>query len=99
MVVTCVALMQVTGHPLLWKALCTAKQDAKHAHVQCLITRPALAYLWDHSVLGRSVLPAAALWEMALAAGKVIRRTISYVHGAHGHFQSDPVQLKTPCFD
>ena len=37
------------------------------------LNRPALAFLGDHRVAGHSVLPTAALLEMAAAAGKVCR--------------------------
>ena len=42
-------------------------------------SRPAMAYLMDHRVQGRAILPGAAMFEMAVAAGKVlpvIMRTI-----------------------
>lgn len=68
---------QVTCHPLLWRARQTAMQEFGHVRVQCLLNRPPLAYLWDHAVQGRPILPAAALCEMALAASKVCPACIS----------------------
>ena len=39
-------------------------------------SRPAVAYLMDHRVQGRTILPGAAMFEMAVAAGKVLPVTI-----------------------
>ena len=39
--------------------------------VQAHLGRPGLAWLWDHCVQGRSILPGAAMLELAMAAGKV----------------------------
>lgn len=38
---------------------------------QAQLKRPALDFLWDHIVQGRAILPCAALFEMAMAFGKV----------------------------
>lgn len=62
--------MQVTSHPLLWAALKGASRAAV-VQVQAALNRPALSYLWDHRVQGRAILPGAAMFEMAVAAGKV----------------------------
>ena len=46
---------------LLWARRLTAQLAA-----------PATMYLWDHIVAGRSILPGAAMLEMALAAGRAL---------------------------
>ncbi len=38
--------------------------------MHALLGRPGLAWLWDHAVQGRAILPGAAMLEMATAAGK-----------------------------
>ena len=38
---------------------------------QAQLKRPALDFLWDHIVQGRAIQPGAALFEMAMAFGKV----------------------------
>lgn len=34
---------------------------------------PALAFLWDHQVIGRALLPATAFFEASLAAGSLLK--------------------------
>ena len=65
------ACMQVTSHPLLWTALKFASVIGVVV-AQAQLRRPALAFLRDHSVQGRIILPAAAMLEMAMAFGKVV---------------------------
>ena len=65
---------QVTSHPLLSSVRREASGSAAVA-VQAQLGRPALGFLWDHTVQGRTILPGAAMCEMAVAAGKV--RTFS----------------------
>lgn len=62
--------MQATSHPLLWKALKSAGTLGV-ALAQAELKRPALSFLWDHSVQSRVILPGAAMFEMAIAFGKV----------------------------
>ena len=64
------ACMQVTSHPLLWTVLKFASMIGVVV-AQAQLKRPALAFLRDHSVQGRIILPAAAMLEMAMAFGKV----------------------------
>ena len=64
------ACMQVTSHPLLWTVLKFASMIGVVV-AQAQLRRPALAFLRDHSVQGRPILPAAAMLEMAMAFGKV----------------------------
>ena len=64
------ACMQVTSHPLLWTVLKFASMIGVVV-AQAQLRRPALAFLRDHSIQGRIVLPAAAMLEMAMAFGKV----------------------------
>lgn len=49
--------------------------------VQAQLERPALGFLWDHTVQGRTILPGAAMCEMAVAAGKV--RTLAAFPSVH----------------
>ena len=37
---------------------------------QAQLKRPAVGFLWDHSVQGRAILPGAAMFEMTMAFGK-----------------------------
>ena len=62
--------IQVTSHPLLWTVLKFASMIGIVV-AQAQLKRPALAFLRDHSVLGRIILPGAAMLEMAMAFGKV----------------------------
>ena len=64
------AVCQATSHPLLWSALAEGRGSAAVA-VQAQLGRPALSFLWDHSVQGRTILSGSAMCEMAVAAGKV----------------------------
>lgn len=64
------ARMQVTSHPLLWTVLKLASMIGVVV-AQAQLRRPALAFLRDHSVQGRTILPAAAMLEMTMAFGKV----------------------------
>ena len=67
--------VQATSHPLLWNLLKTAGMTGAVA-AQAQLKRPALNFLWDHSVQGRTILPGAAMFEMAMAFGKVILSTM-----------------------
>ena len=40
---------------------------------QAQLKRPAVGFLWDHSVQGRAILPGAAMFEMTMAFGKVVQ--------------------------
>ena len=62
--------MQATSHPLLWNLLKTAGAAGAVA-AQAQLKRPAVGFLWDHSVQGRAILPGAAMFEMTMAFGKV----------------------------
>ena len=62
--------VQATSHPLLWNLLKTAGMAGTVA-AQAQLKRPALGFLRDHSVRGRTILPGAAMFEMAMAFGKV----------------------------
>ena len=62
--------LQATSHPLLWNLLKTAA-TAGTVVAQAQLKRPALNFLRDHIVQGRTILPAAAMFEMAMALGKV----------------------------
>ena len=53
------------AHPMLFSGLAVARQ----ALFSCDLSQPALAYLWQQSVLGRTTLPAAAALELMAAAG------------------------------
>jgi acyl transferase domain-containing protein len=71
----------VTSHPLL----SSVRREASAAvAVQAQLERPALGFLWDHTVQGRTILPGAAMCEMAVAAGKV--RTLAAFPSVH-HIQ------------
>lgn len=45
-----------------------ASAGGREVLLETRLNRPALAYLWDHRVAGRALLPAAAMLEMAAAA-------------------------------
>jgi hypothetical protein len=61
---------QVTSHPLLWTALKMAGREGG-VQIQAQLGRPTMSFLWDHRVQGRTVIPGTAIFEMAVAAGKV----------------------------
>ena len=64
------ACVQVTSHPLLWAVLKLASMiGSVCSHAQ--LRRHAWAFLRDHSVLGKIILPGAAMLEMVMAFGKV----------------------------
>lgn len=73
-----VSMLQVTSHPLLWTMLKAAARGAAEVKVQALLGRPSLAFLWDHTVQGRTILPGAVMCEMVVAAGKVPSHCSSY---------------------
>ena len=78
--------MQATSHPLLWNLLETAGAAGAVA-AQALLKRPAVGFLWDHSVQGRAILPGAAMFEMIMAFGKVSVWAYSLqVHGAMSYW-------------
>ena len=63
----------MTCHPLLWAFnKLQAPLGKMLAHVQCSVERPALAYLRDHTILGRALLPTSALLEAAGAAAMLL---------------------------
>ena len=69
----------MTSHPLLGSVLAEGKGAAAVA-VQAQLGRPALSFLWDHTVQGRTILPGSAMCEMAVAAGKVCTSPRSAFH-------------------
>lgn len=83
----CCVVCQVTSHPLLWSALADGR-GATAVVVQAQLGRPALSFLWDHTVQGRAILPGSAMCEMAVAAGKVCPSSWSNSHTkeVHGTF-------------
>lgn len=60
--------VQVTCHPLIWQ-FHSASRGA--VEVACSVMQAPLSFLQDHVVLGQPTLPAAAMLEMTMAAGKV----------------------------
>ena len=60
---------QTTCHPLLWSAPHVSR--GAPTAFEFSPARPALAFLGDHRVAAQSILPTAALLEMAAAAAKV----------------------------
>jgi hypothetical protein len=58
------------GHPLLLRA--AAARAAAVEFTVPLGAGPRLAFLWDHVVAGRPLLPAAAFLEMGAAAGRAL---------------------------
>ena len=75
------ACVQVTSHPLLWTVLKLASMIGVVC-TQAQLRRPALAFLRDHSVQGKIILPGAAMLEMAMAFGKVAFTAYTYQHFA-----------------
>ncbi len=64
---------QITCHPLLWAfSKLQGGLGSLQAHFQCSLQRPDLAYLRDHAVLGRALLPTSALLEAAGAAAMLL---------------------------
>eukprot|EP00887_Chlorella_sp_A99_P003342 scaffold26.g3342.t1 len=61
---------QVTSHPLLWSFAAFSAPPA--VCMECPLGRPALAWLADHSMQGRSLVPGTVLLEMASAAGQLL---------------------------
>ena len=59
-------------HPLLGTASRPKQQELQLA--LALGSRPALAFLWDHRVQGGAIMPGAAYFEAAVAAGHVLLR-------------------------
>ena len=52
---------------------CTGSGGGYAARFLCsLLESPALAYLWEHRVRGRALLPGAAMFEAAYAAGAAL---------------------------
>eukprot|EP00878_Enallax_costatus_P026419 GHUV01028351.1.p1 GENE.GHUV01028351.1~~GHUV01028351.1.p1 ORF type:complete len:273 (+),score=112.23 GHUV01028351.1:630-1448(+) len=61
------------GHPLLHAASATSSSiSSKATFMLPVLNRPGLAWLWDHRVGGRVLLPGAAYLEMAAAAARVL---------------------------
>jgi acyl transferase domain-containing protein/acyl carrier protein len=56
-------------HALLGAAVAAGRG---RAHVQCVLSASHLAYLWDHQVSGRPLLPGAAMLEAAHAAATLL---------------------------
>lgn len=54
------------AHCLIWQHVPGSLPS--RATFACSIQQPALAFLWDHEVMGRSLFPGAGYFEMALAA-------------------------------
>ena len=66
----CLVEALVPLHPLLATAV-KAKQSLAF---RLPLSRPALAFLWDHKVQGAPIMPGAAYLEMAAAAGRTLLR-------------------------
>lgn len=50
----------------------SCRPTSQHALFSCLLSQPVLAYLWQHQLMGRSTLPAAATWELMAAAANCL---------------------------
>jgi hypothetical protein len=47
------------------------------AYLQCDLRSPAVAYMWDHQVAGTAIFPGAGMFEVAAAAGKLLRGALA----------------------
>ena len=54
---------------------CMPGEQPNKAMFACKLLQPALAFLWEHQVMGRSLFPGAAYFEMALAATRTLHGT------------------------
>ena len=54
------------------RAVASARSSGAQIRLETRLSRPSLAYLWDHQVAGRALLPAAAMLEMAAAAAATL---------------------------
>ncbi|KAK9803914.1 hypothetical protein WJX72_004698 [[Myrmecia] bisecta] len=71
--------------PLPYHMLAATRPQPRSHHCEFLVhlKSPALAFLSDHQVQGRALVPGAALFEMAFTAARVL--TGNGVHGQSGH--------------
>ena len=69
-VILCRLWPAVPANPLV--AMASPSMRARMCRFTAVLKAPRLAYLWDHAAGGRPLLPAAALLEMAAAAGSCL---------------------------
>jgi acyl transferase domain-containing protein len=58
------------AHSLVWSAGATLSGTSRSVRFEVQLSHPSVAWLYDHMVGGRLVLPGAAYLEVALAAGR-----------------------------
>lgn len=64
------------SHIMLQRAIC----GSRTAEFMCDMTRPSLAYLMDHRVSGRALLPGAAMFEASHAAAVMLLGGMGHQH-------------------
>ena len=60
------------------------ESDSAARRLSVQLRSDSLTYLWDHVVAGRSILPGAAMFEMAAAAGQVLLQEGGVQGGGQG---------------
>eukprot|EP00775_Hariotina_reticulata_P007135 gene7135-7350_t len=83
------------GHPLLFSASRTNSKTASWEFQLRICNRPGLAWLWDHQVSGRVLLPGAAYLEMAVAALQAMLHNTGVSSSLQ--FALEGVVLTAPC--
>lgn len=59
-------------HAALQIAAVLLPKSTPEVHLHCNVMTASLAYLWDHKVSGKVLLPGAALFELAAATGHIL---------------------------
>lgn len=72
-----------------------ASQSA--VELQVVLHAPALAHLWDHQVQGRALLPGAAMFEAAVAAGTLLLGSAEPTPAASAGLVLAGVSIPAPC--
>lgn len=62
---------------------CISGKQPSRATFACNLLQPALAFLWEHQVMGKRLFPGAAYFEMALAATRTLHGSSSLHTPAH----------------
>lgn len=80
-------------HPLAYGVFPPPVQAKQQLQFRLSLSRPVLAFLWDHQVQASAIMPGAAYFEMAAAAGRTLLRMAEPAVALKGAVIAAPLRL------